>query len=97
MLFASVAILLISCYQLCSCRDTRWELAEQGVKESCDEEKEKEFPTRAFVIDTFYVTLCVLVFHADLKALLLGRICKGPQATRHHASRISTQFRGFKS
>lgn len=72
------------------------EKAEQGVKKSCDEERKKEFSTRAFVIDIFYVTLCVLVFHADLKALLWGAYVKDhrppdilPPGSAHRSPHLS--------
>lgn len=56
-------------------------------------EKEKEFLTWAFVIDIFCVTLCVLGVPRWFKrpCYVMGRICKGLQATRRLASRLTSR------
>lgn len=55
-------------------------------------EKRKECSTWAFVIDIFYVTFSLFVgVSCWFKAPVMGRISKGPQATRRYASKITTQ------
>lgn len=64
---------------------------EQGVKQSCDGEMRRNVPPELLLPPfSLWHSVCVGV-SCWFKAPVMRRICKGPQATRRHASRIPTQ------
>lgn len=64
---------------------------EAGVKEGCDGEKKRNVPPELLLlIFSVQHLLCVGV-SCWFKAPVKRRICKGLQATRRHASRVTTQ------